>query len=115
MRLLSSIIARIALGPLLLVLVSGLSLLIYDVHNETSLRQVIARHDQSARLKDVIQQAIGDMAAAQQSASEYLPPSDAGLADTMRAEVTQFLKAMASNDDDERRQYERISGMACRL
>jgi methyl-accepting chemotaxis protein len=31
-------------------------------------------------------------------------------ADTMRAEVTQFLKAMASNDDGERRRYERISG-----
>jgi methyl-accepting chemotaxis protein len=31
-------------------------------------------------------------------------------ADTMRAEVTQFLKAMASNDDADRRRYERISG-----
>jgi methyl-accepting chemotaxis protein len=31
-------------------------------------------------------------------------------ADTMRAEVTQFLQAMASNDDAERRRYERISG-----
>jgi methyl-accepting chemotaxis protein len=31
-------------------------------------------------------------------------------ADTMRAEVTQFLKAMASNDDAERRRYERVSG-----
>jgi methyl-accepting chemotaxis protein len=31
-------------------------------------------------------------------------------ADTMRTEVTQFLKAMASNDDADRRRYERISG-----
>jgi methyl-accepting chemotaxis protein len=31
-------------------------------------------------------------------------------AETMRGEVTQFLQAMASNDDEERRGYERISG-----
>ena len=31
-------------------------------------------------------------------------------ADTMRAEVTQFLEAVASTDDGERRRYERISG-----
>src|ERR1700761_2573101 len=79
MRLLSSIIVRISLGPLLLVMVSGLSLLLFDMRSETSLRHVIAQHDGSARLKDVIQQAIGDMAAAQQSSSEYLMLSDAGL------------------------------------
>jgi hypothetical protein len=30
--------------------------------------------------------------------------------DTMRAEVTRFMKAMASNDDGDRGRYERISG-----
>jgi hypothetical protein len=33
----------------------------------------------------------------------------------MRAEVTQFLKAMASNDDADRRQDERISGNGATL
>jgi methyl-accepting chemotaxis protein len=76
MRFLSSIIARMSLGPLLLVLVSGLSLLVFDSRNETSLRHVIARHDEATRMKEVIQRAIGEMAAAQQSASDHLTLSD---------------------------------------
>jgi methyl-accepting chemotaxis protein len=75
-RLFSSIIFRISLGPLLLVLVSGLSLLIFDLRGETSLKHVIAKHDESTRMKEVVQRAIGDMAAAQQNASDHLTLSD---------------------------------------
>ena len=76
MRFFSSIIFRISLGPLLLVVVSALSLLIFDFRSETALRHVIAKHDESTRMKEVVQRAIGDMAAAQQSASDHLTLSD---------------------------------------
>ena len=79
MRFLSSIMVRIAIGPLLLVLASGISLLLFDMRGESALRQVIAQHDESSRLKDVIQQAMGSMAAAHQTASDYMLLSDAGL------------------------------------
>ena len=76
MRFFSSIIFRISVGPLLLVVVSALSLLIFDFRSETALRHVIDEHDESTRMKDVVQRAIVDMAAAQQSASDHLTLSD---------------------------------------
>ncbi len=76
MRLISSIAFRISLGPLLLVVVSAISLLIFDFRNETSLQHVIAKHDKSTRMKEIVQRAIGDMAAAQQSASDHLTLAD---------------------------------------
>ncbi len=76
MRLISSIAFRISLGPLLLVVVSAISLLIFDFRNETSLQHVIAKHDESTRMKEIVQRAIGDMAAAQQSASDHLTLAD---------------------------------------
>jgi methyl-accepting chemotaxis protein len=75
-RLFSSIIFRISLGPLLLVVVSALSLLLFDSSNKTSLKHVVAMHDESTRMKEVVQRAIGDMAAAQQSASDHITLSD---------------------------------------
>jgi methyl-accepting chemotaxis protein len=77
--LLSSIVVRVAMSPLLLVLVSTLSLVLFDIGSGASLRNVVVQHNESARLKDVIQQAIGDMAAAQQGASDYVMLSGAGL------------------------------------
>jgi methyl-accepting chemotaxis protein len=79
MRFASSIIVRIALGPLLLVLASGLSLLLFDLRSESSLTHVIAQHDQSTRMKDIVQKAIGDMAGAQQNASDHLVLTDFGV------------------------------------
>jgi methyl-accepting chemotaxis protein len=76
MRFFSSIIVRISLGPLLLVLVSGILLLVFDMRSERSLQQVTARYDESTRLKEVTQRAVRDMAAAQQSASDHLTLSD---------------------------------------
>ncbi|HUB43974.1 MAG TPA: methyl-accepting chemotaxis protein [Acetobacteraceae bacterium] len=75
----SSIIVRVVLGPLLLVLVSALSLVLFDIRSGASLQHVVDQHNESARLKDVIQQAIGDMAAAQQGGSDYVMLSGAGL------------------------------------
>ena len=75
-RFFSSIISRISVGPLLLVVVSALSLLIFDFRSETALRHVIDKHDELTRMKDVVQRAIVDMAAAQQSASDHLTLSD---------------------------------------
>jgi hypothetical protein len=77
MRFLSNIIVRMSMGPLLLVLVSGLSLLAFDFRSENSLRHVITKYDDSTRMKDIVQRAIADMAAAQQSASDHLTLSDA--------------------------------------
>ena len=97
MRLFSSIIVRIAMGPSLLVLVSGLSLLLFDMRNEAALRHVIAQYDQSTRLKDVIQQATSDMAAAQQSSSDYLMLSDAGLDAATMNQMTASAAARIKN------------------
>jgi methyl-accepting chemotaxis protein len=79
MRLVSSIPARISLGPLLLVLVSGFSLFLFDMRSEISLRHVVAKHDEATQTKEIIQQAIGDMAVAQQNVSDHLTLSDAGV------------------------------------
>ena len=79
MRFVSSIPARISLGPLLLVLVSGLSLLLFDMSGARSLRHVIARHEEATRTKEIIQGAIGELNAAQQNVSDHLTLSDAGV------------------------------------
>jgi len=79
MRIVSSIPARVSLGPLLLVLVSAISLLLFDLRGETSLRHVIARYDDATRMKQIVQTAIADMAAAEQNASDHLTLSDSGV------------------------------------
>ena len=97
MQFFSSIIVRIALGPSLLVLVSGLSLLLFDIRNEATLRHVVNQYDQSTRLKDVIQQATSDMAAAQHSSSDYLMLSDAGLDAATMNQMTASAAARIKN------------------
>lgn len=99
MRFLSSIIVRISLGPLLLVLVSALSLLIFDIRSENSLQHVIAKHDEATRMKEVVQRAIGDMAAAQQSASDHLTLSDVVDEETLKQIKASFVTRMKSVRD----------------
>jgi methyl-accepting chemotaxis protein len=83
MRFVLSIPARISLGPLLLVVVSALSLLLFDMRSETSLRHVIAEHDEAVRTEGIIERAIGDMAAAHQSASDQVTLSDTGVGEAI--------------------------------
>jgi methyl-accepting chemotaxis protein len=104
MSFVSSILARISLGPLLLVLVSGVSLLLFDMRSETALRNVIARHDEATQMKEIIQRAIGDMAAAQQSASDQVTLSDTGVGDAtlnpMKASFAARIKSVHDALDD---------------
>jgi methyl-accepting chemotaxis protein len=79
MKALSSILVRISLSPLILVIVGGLSLVMFDLGSNASLRQVVAKHDEATRNKATIQQAISDLAAAQQNASDHLTLSDSGV------------------------------------
>ncbi|MTJ84307.1 MAG: HAMP domain-containing protein [Telmatospirillum sp.] len=75
----SSILVRISLSPLILVVIGALSLLVFDRQSASSLDDVIVRHDEATRTKETIQKAIGDLAAAQQNASDHLTLSDSGV------------------------------------